>query len=145
MNNYQHGYAFGVEGYFRGVRYGTDSSARLVQSAEQEAKASPTPCLAKNCHRLGREQDCAADIFRLLRSGGACLDIDMSNRFPAFRSRLKGSAEGPAKLYLTSFEEYASPFKAAGLSHGLEIENGDVFLSSRSRTIIGRLVNRHIG
>jgi hypothetical protein len=86
MNNYRPRFAFGAGGYSRGVRYGTDFAARLVQSAQQEAKESATPCLAKNCHGLGKEQDCAADIFRLLRRGGACLDIDMNNRFPTFRS-----------------------------------------------------------
>lgn len=66
------------------------------------------------CHRLGKEKDCAADIFRLLRPGGVCVNIDMNNRFPAFRSRLKASAEDPADCYLPSLEEYAAPFKAVG-------------------------------
>jgi SAM-dependent methyltransferase len=134
--------------------YGTDFSARLVDSALQEAKSSLTPELAKKltfhvarnerlaedlavargkpvadllgffdliigvntfryCHRLGREQDCAADIYRLLRPGGVCVNIDMNNRFPAFRSHLKHSAD-PAECYLPSLEEYATPFKNAG-------------------------------
>ena len=134
--------------------YGTDFSARLVDSAVQEAKSSLTPELAKKltfhvarnerlaedlavargksvadlvgffdliigvntfryCHRLGKEQDCAADIYRLLRPGGVCVNIDMNNRFPAFRSHLKHSAD-PAECYLPSLEEYASPFKNAG-------------------------------
>jgi len=66
------------------------------------------------CHRLGKEQDCAEDIYRLLRPGGVVVNIDMNNRFPAFRSHLKGSAEDPTECYLPSLEEYASPFKAAG-------------------------------
>ena len=65
------------------------------------------------CHRLGKEQDCAADIYRLLRPGGVCVNIDMNNRFPAFRSHLKHSAD-PAECYLPSLEEYATPFKNAG-------------------------------
>jgi SAM-dependent methyltransferase len=134
--------------------YGTDFSARLVDSAVQEAKSSLTPELAKKltfhvarnerlaedlavargkpvaelvgffdliigvntfryCHRLGKEQDCAADIYRLLRPGGVCVNIDMNNRFPAFRSHLKHSAD-PAECYLPSLEEYATPFKNAG-------------------------------
>jgi SAM-dependent methyltransferase len=134
--------------------YGTDFSARLVESAAQEAKASLTPALAKKlsfhvarnerlaedlagargkpvedlvsyfdlivgvntfryCHRLGKERDCAADIYRLLRPGGVCVNIDMNNRFPAFRSHLRGSTEDPAECYLPSLEEYALPFKAA--------------------------------
>jgi SAM-dependent methyltransferase len=66
------------------------------------------------CHRLGKERDCAADIYRLLRPGGVCINIDMNNRFPAFRSHLKGSVEDSAECYLPSLEEYASPFKTAG-------------------------------
>jgi SAM-dependent methyltransferase len=66
------------------------------------------------CHRLGKEQDCAADIQRLLRPGGVCIIIDMNDRFPAFRSHLKGSVKDPAERYLPSLEEYASPFKTAG-------------------------------
>jgi SAM-dependent methyltransferase len=134
--------------------YGTDFSARLVDSAVQEAKSSLTPELAKKltfhvarnerlaedlavargkpvadllgffdliigvntfryCHRLGKEQDCAADIYRLLRPGGVCVNIDMNNRFPVFRSHLKHSAD-PAECYLPSLEEYATPFKNAG-------------------------------
>lgn len=65
------------------------------------------------CHRLGKEKDCAADIYRLLRPGGVCINIDMNNQFPAFRSHLKRSAEDPAECYLPSLEEYASPFKVA--------------------------------
>jgi SAM-dependent methyltransferase len=66
------------------------------------------------CHRLGNARDCAADIYRLLRPEGICVIIDMNNRFPAFRSRLKGSVEDPAECYLPSLDEYASPFEAAG-------------------------------
>lgn len=66
------------------------------------------------CHRLGKEQDCAADIYRLLRDGGLCIIIDMNDRFPLFRSRLRGSAENPAECHLPSLEEYVSPFRTAG-------------------------------
>jgi SAM-dependent methyltransferase len=66
------------------------------------------------CHRLGKQLDCAADIHRLLRPGGVCVMIDMNDRFPAFRSRLKGSVTDPAESYLPSLREYASPFEAAG-------------------------------
>ena len=66
------------------------------------------------CHRLGKEQDCAADIYRMLRPGGVCINIDMNNRFPAFRSKLKRSVEDPTECYVPSLEEYASPFKTAG-------------------------------
>jgi SAM-dependent methyltransferase len=66
------------------------------------------------CHRLGKEQDCAADIYRLLRPGGVCINIDMNNRFPAFRSNFKRSVQDPTERYIPSLEEYASPFKTAG-------------------------------
>jgi hypothetical protein len=66
------------------------------------------------CHRLGKEQDCAADIYRLLRLGGVCINIDMNNRFPAFRSKLRGSVEDPTECYVPSLEEYSSPFEKAG-------------------------------
>jgi len=69
---------------------------------------------SRYCHRLGKELDCAKDIYRLLRSGGVCINIDMNNRFPAFRSRLRGSDQSRDECYLPSLEEYASPFKAAG-------------------------------
>ncbi len=66
------------------------------------------------CHRLGKQLDCANDIYRLLRPGGVCINIDMNSRFPAFRSRLRGSDQSLDECYLPSLEEYASPFKAAG-------------------------------
>lgn len=66
------------------------------------------------CHRLGKSQECAQDIYRMLRPGGVCVNIDMNNRFPAFRSRLRRSAEDPAECYLPTLEEYASPFKTSG-------------------------------
>jgi SAM-dependent methyltransferase len=66
------------------------------------------------CHRLGKERDCAADLYRMLRPGGVCVNIDMNHQFPAFRSHLKHSAEDPAECYLPTLEEYASPFKTAG-------------------------------
>lgn len=66
------------------------------------------------CHRLKQEPDCAEDIQRLLRPGGVCIIIDMNNRFPAFRSRLKGSDQKDIESYLPTLEEYASPFKNAG-------------------------------
>jgi SAM-dependent methyltransferase len=66
------------------------------------------------CHRLGKQEDCAADIYRMLRPGGVCVNIDMNNRFPVFRSKLRGTVEDPAEAYVPTLEEYASPFKSAG-------------------------------
>jgi SAM-dependent methyltransferase len=66
------------------------------------------------CHRIHKELDCAADIYRLLRPGGVCVVIDMNDRFPAFRSRLNGVDQDPVECYLPSLEEYALPFKTKG-------------------------------
>ena len=66
------------------------------------------------CHRLGNSLDCAIDIYGLLRPGGVCVNIDMNNRFPAFRSRLRGQEQGKPDCYLPSLEEYVAPFKNAG-------------------------------
>jgi len=63
------------------------------------------------CHRLGNAQDCADDIFRLLRPGGMSVMIDMNDRFPLFRSHLKGTVESPEEAYVPSLEEYATPFE----------------------------------
>jgi len=70
------------------------------------------------CHRLKNEKDCAADLHRLLRPGGVCVMIDMNNKFPAFRSRLKGRLKGldpdEVECYLPTLGEYASPFECTG-------------------------------
>jgi SAM-dependent methyltransferase len=163
--------------------YGTDFSPRLVQAAEQEAKAFLSPQLkeklsfhvARNehllqdlrselgrpdedliasfdlivgvntfryCHRLGKEGDCAADIYRLLRRGGVCVMIDMNDRFPAFRSKLKGLDKDPVECYLPSLEEYALPFK----TQRFEIIKQENFCwiphsASRALTLCGRLMS----
>ena len=66
------------------------------------------------CHRLGKEDASARDIFSLLRNGGVCIIIDMNRRFPLFRSRLRGDVKDEAESYLPSLDEYAVPFAAAG-------------------------------
>jgi SAM-dependent methyltransferase len=66
------------------------------------------------CHRLHTADDCADQIHRLLRSGGVCVVIDMNDRFPLFRSRLKRRVESPEATYLPSLDEYAEPFERAG-------------------------------
>jgi SAM-dependent methyltransferase len=66
------------------------------------------------CHRLGKEVDCAKDIYRLLRPGGICINIDMNDRFPAFRSRFHRLERDAAECYLPSLAEYVSPFEVAG-------------------------------
>ena len=66
------------------------------------------------CHRLEKERECAADIYRLLRPGGVCVNIDMNNRFPVFRSKFRRTVEDPTECYVPTLEEYTSPFAAAG-------------------------------
>jgi SAM-dependent methyltransferase len=66
------------------------------------------------CHRIGKELDCAQDIFQLLRPGGICVNIDMNAGFPAFRSRLRRNDLDQAECYLPKLAEYSGPFKAAG-------------------------------
>lgn len=66
------------------------------------------------CHRLGKQRECANDIFKLLRKGGVCIMIDMNRGFPLFRSKLKRTIKDPLECYLPSLEEYASPFAQAG-------------------------------
>ncbi len=66
------------------------------------------------CHRLKKEEECAADIHRLLRPGGVCVNIDMNDRFPLFRSRFRRTAEPSDESYLPSLAEYSTPFEKAG-------------------------------
>ena len=68
------------------------------------------------CHRGGREMSCARDIMDLLIPGGICVNIDMNNRFPAFRSALKNKfrAHKLEECYIPSLEEYAAPFEKTG-------------------------------
>jgi SAM-dependent methyltransferase len=68
------------------------------------------------CVRLGSAQECADDIYRLLRPGGVCVMIDMNDRFPMFRSHLWGPPAPPEETYLPSLDEYARPFEQAGLA-----------------------------
>jgi hypothetical protein len=67
------------------------------------------------CHRLGTEVDVAMTVRNLLSDHGVCVVIDMNDRFPVFRSRLRDRMSKDAKAYyLPSLEEYARPFSAAG-------------------------------
>lgn len=66
------------------------------------------------CHRFGTQQDCAEDIKRMLRAGGVSVMIDMNDRFPLFRSHLRGTAANAEEAYLPSLQEYAEPFERAG-------------------------------
>jgi len=66
------------------------------------------------CHRISKQLNCAQDIYRLLRPGGVCVNIDMNSRFPVFRSRFRRSVKDREEIYLPSLAEYAEPFEKAG-------------------------------
>lgn len=70
------------------------------------------------CHRAKKEVDCARDIFDMLVPGGVCVNIDMNDRFPFFRSALKrrlhGQMDAPEDCYVPSLAAYTAPFKSAG-------------------------------
>jgi SAM-dependent methyltransferase len=68
------------------------------------------------CHRFDREMDCSREIFELLSPGGVCVNIDMNDRFPAFRSDLKNKFREvkEEECYIPSLGEYAAPFEKTG-------------------------------
>jgi SAM-dependent methyltransferase len=68
------------------------------------------------CHHGGREMDCARDILHLLKPGGVSVNIDMSDRFPLFRSDLKNKfrVHKEEECYIPSLAEYVAPFKQNG-------------------------------
>ena len=65
------------------------------------------------CHRLRNTAECADDIYRLLRPGGVAVMIDMNDRFPAFRSKLR-QPKVTEENYIPSLDEYAAPFEKRG-------------------------------
>jgi 2-polyprenyl-3-methyl-5-hydroxy-6-metoxy-1,4-benzoquinol methylase len=68
------------------------------------------------CHRLMKENEVAAIIASLLADHGVCIVIDMNDKFPVFRSRVRDRLSKDAKAYyLPSLDEYARPFSSAGL------------------------------
>ncbi len=67
------------------------------------------------CYRLGWGEDCAQRIYDLLTPGGVCVMIDMNNRFPMFRTRMKDRLTRPkAQWYLPKLSEYRAPFAKVG-------------------------------
>lgn len=67
------------------------------------------------CHRLMKENECVRAIFDLLTDSGVCIVIDMNNKFPAFRSRMRDRLTKEEKAYhLPALDEYARPFLSAG-------------------------------
>ena len=68
------------------------------------------------CHRLNKEDAVATTLANLLARDGVCVVIDMNDKFPVFRSRFRDRLSKEEKAYyLPSLEEYARPFKTAGL------------------------------
>ena len=66
-------------------------------------------------HRLMNDRECVGDIYNLLRDGGVCIVIDMNDKFPAFKSRLREwRSQEERAYYLPSLDEYARPFSSAG-------------------------------
>jgi 2-polyprenyl-3-methyl-5-hydroxy-6-metoxy-1,4-benzoquinol methylase len=68
------------------------------------------------CHRMKKETEVATTISSLLNDHGVCIVIDMNDKFPAFRSRLRDRlAKDERAYYLPSLEEYSRPFSSVGL------------------------------
>ncbi|HEY6943680.1 MAG TPA: class I SAM-dependent methyltransferase [Candidatus Acidoferrum sp.] len=66
-------------------------------------------------HRLSNHIDCARGIYNLLAKGGVCVNIDMNDKFPAFRSRISDWKKGDAlATYIPSLDKYAEPFESVG-------------------------------
>jgi SAM-dependent methyltransferase len=72
---------------------------------------------SRYCHRLKEEQKSTDQIRDLLMPGGISIMIDMNDKFPLFRSKIKGKrvTDNALETYIPSLSEYARPFKAAGL------------------------------
>ena len=67
------------------------------------------------CHRLGKENESAGQLFDLLAPGGVCVVIDMNAQFPIFRSKLKpGQYSDEREVYIPVLEEYVRPLAAVG-------------------------------
>ena len=95
-----------------------DLSRGLNQSSEQLKNAFD--CVVgvntfRYAHRLRSENQCARDIFDLLRPGGYSVMIDMNRYFPFFRSKLRHMfSPRTNETYIPSLKEYTRPFKEAG-------------------------------
>jgi SAM-dependent methyltransferase len=67
-------------------------------------------------YRLGKGDECAKGIYDMLKPGGVCVMIDMNDKFPLFRTRVRDRLTRPEnERYLPTLDEYAGPFKTAGL------------------------------
>ncbi len=65
--------------------------------------------------RLGKGVACSQDIAYLLKPGGFSIMIDMNDKFPLFRSRLRDRKLPESQVWLPTLTQYAAPFAAAGL------------------------------
>ena len=66
-------------------------------------------------YRLDKENESAQQLFDLLDKGGVCVMIDMNDKFPLFRSKLRGGENLKEKqFYIPSLKEYVRPFTNAG-------------------------------
>jgi len=109
------------------VRFCVGRNEALIEDATRELRVDRTQLLSgfdlvlgvntiRYCHRLHNENRAASEVFDLLAPGGVCVNIDMNDKFPAFRSRLRDRlTKDPEALYFPSLEEYARPFSEAGL------------------------------
>jgi SAM-dependent methyltransferase len=68
------------------------------------------------CHAAKQELECSRDIMDLLVPGGVCVNIDMNNRYPFFKSDIKARLNNTKEeeCVVPSLEEYGAPFKKAG-------------------------------
>jgi SAM-dependent methyltransferase len=92
-----------------------DLARGLDQSSEQ--LKNTFDCIVgvntfRYAHRLQSENQCARDIFDLLRPGGYSVMIDMNRYFPFFRSKLRHMfSPRTNETYIPSLKEYTRPFK----------------------------------
>ncbi len=67
------------------------------------------------CHRLNKARECSENILNLLVKGGYCIMIDMNNKFPFFRSKIRDRIIKLKWEYsLPSLAEYANAFEVSG-------------------------------
>lgn len=109
------------------TRFCVGRNEALIEDGMRELRVGRTELVGKfdlllgvntirYCHRLHNENRAVAEIYELLAPGGVCINIDMNDKFPAFRSRLRDTlTKDPEALYFPSLEEYARPFSEAGL------------------------------
>jgi hypothetical protein len=97
-----------------------DDAAKTLGVTQESLLGSFDVLLGVNtvryCHRLKTENEVALSIASLLADSGVCIVIDMNDKFPAFRSRVRDRLSKDAEAYfLPSLEGYAQPFSSAGL------------------------------